>query len=540
MPFIFYYCITTKIIVTIISILRYNKKRKAMLTNLKYTFKTSLIVMVLIIGNSLFAQNGLTITDNPVAAMLDSLDNQKILEKALAKPVYPKTNKFKYSEDSVPRFEDFVYESRLAKLDANSPFDLVYNPHVKGFIELYAMRRRTLVSRMMGLSQLYYPMFEEIFDRYNIPLELKHLAVIESALNPNARSKCGATGLWQFMYPTGKMYGLTVNSYIDERSNVYKATEAAAEYLKSLYGMFGDWQMVLAAYNAGPGTISKAIRRSGGKKTYWEIRPFLPTETQAYVPAFIAANYIMNYPTEHNIYASTPRKTYFEVDTAIVKETMSFEQISAALDVPIEEVIYFNPQYRKNVIPEGGNALTLPKAKIGMFLTNETEIYAAIKSQKLIVSENSLAVKEIQKTHTVRNGEKLSTIARKYGVTVADLKSWNYIGKKGIRSGKKLIVYVKQNIPSSNPIEVKTDTPKDPQTNVASKTDTTIDADGRKKLADNSTDSKFHYHKVEKGETLYRLSKKFGVSVQDIAELNNLNRNSQLQRGQKLKIKQKS
>jgi membrane-bound lytic murein transglycosylase D len=540
MRFIFYYCISTKIIVTIISVLRYNKKRKAMLTNLKYSFKTSLIAVVLIIGNTLFAQNGLTITDNPVAAMLDSLANQKILEKALAKPIYLKTNKFKYAEDSVPRFEDFVYESRLAKLDANSPFDLVYNPHVKGFIELYAMRRRTLVSRMMGLSQLYYPMFEEIFDRHNIPLELKHLAVIESALNPNARSKCGATGLWQFMYPTGKMYGLTVNSYIDERSNVYKATEAAAEYLKSLYGMFGDWQMVLAAYNAGPGTISKAIRRSGGKKTYWEIRPFLPTETQAYVPAFIAANYVMNYPTEHNIYASTPRKTYFEVDTAIVKETMSFEQISTALDVPIEEVIYFNPQYRKNVIPEGGNSLTLPKAKIGMFFTNEAEIYAAIKSQKLVVAGNSVAVKEIQKTHTVRNGEKISTIARKYGVTVADIRSWNYIGKKGIRAGKKLIVYVKQNVPSSNPIEVKTDTPKDPQTNVASKTDSTLDVNGKKKLADNSIESKIQYHKVEKGETLYRLSKKFGISVQDIADLNNLNKNAQLQRGQRLKIKQKS
>jgi membrane-bound lytic murein transglycosylase D len=304
--------------------------------------------------------------------------------------------------------------------------------------------------------------------------------------------------------------------------------------------MFGDWQMVLAAYNAGPGTISKAIRRSGGKKTYWEIRPFLPTETQAYVPAFIAANYVMNYPTEHNIYASTPRKTYFEVDTAIVKETMSFEQISAALDVPIEEVIYFNPQYRKNVIPEGGNSLTLPKAKIGMFFTNEAEIYAAIKSQKLIVAENSVAVKEIQKTHTVRNGEKISTIARKYGVTVADLKSWNYIGKKGIKAGKKLIVYVKQNVPSSNPVDVKTDTPKDPQTNIASKTDSTLDGNGKKKLADNSIDSKIQYHKVEKGETLYRLSKKFGISVQDIADLNNLNKNAQLQRGQRLKIKQKS
>ena len=229
-----------------------------MLTTLKHTFHRALLVSALATG-SLFAQNTLTITDNPVAAMLDSLANQKVLEKALLKPVYPKTNKYKYAEDSVPRFEDFVYESRLAKLDATSPFDLVYNPHVKGFIELYAVRKRELVSRVMGLSQLYYPMFEEIFDKHNIPLELKHLAVIESALNPCARSRCGATGLWQFMYPTGKMYGLNVNSYVDERSDVYKATEAAAEYLTSLYGMFHDWQMVLAAYNAGPGTISAVV-----------------------------------------------------------------------------------------------------------------------------------------------------------------------------------------------------------------------------------------------------------------------------------------
>ena len=496
----------------------------------KHILNTTLIVSVLFISK-LFAQNTVTMTDNPVAAMLDSLANQKVLEKALLKPVYPKVNKYKYAEDSVPRFEDFVYESRLAKLDANSPFDLVYNPHVKGFIELYAVRKRQLVSRVMGLSQLYYPMFEEVFDRHNIPLELKHLAVIESALNPIARSKCGATGLWQFMYPTGKMYGLNVTSYIDERSNVYKATEAAAEYLKSLYGMFGDWQMVLAAYNAGPGTISKAIRRSGGKKTYWEIRPFLPTETQAYVPAFIAANYVMNYPTEHNIYASSPRKTYFEVDTAVLKEPMTFEQISAALDVPVEDIIYFNPQYRKGMIPAGGNSLTLPKAKIGTFISNETEIYAAIKSQQLVASESTVAVKEVQKIHTVRNKEKLSTIARKYGVTIADLKSWNYIGKKGVKAGKKLIVYVKQDV-ITQPAIAKSDAPKEPETNVASnsKKDTTI------KLAENNTTSTLKIHKVKKGETLYGISKKYGISVNKLIEINGLKKNPQLLLGQKIKL----
>jgi len=328
------------------------------------------------------------------------------------------------------------------------------------------------------------------------------------------------------------MYGLNVNSYMDDRSDVYKATEAAAEYLESLYSMFGDWQMVLAAYNAGPGTISKAIRRSGGKKTYWEIRPYLPAETQAYVPAFIAANYIMNYPTEHNIYASTPRKTYFEVDTAVVKEPMSFTQISAALDIPVDEITYFNPQYRKGVIPAGGNMLTLPKAKIGTFLANESEIYSAIKSQELVALENTVAVREIQKTHTVRGGEKISTIARKYGVTVADLKSWNYIGKKGIKAGKKLIVYVKQDVPVSAP--VKTDSPKAPQTNVASKTKTDTTST-KVKLADNYTTTE-QYHKVQKGETLYSISKKSKISVEKLIEYNDLKKNPQLKVGQKIKL----
>jgi len=361
--------------------------------------------------------------DDPIAIMLDSLANKKILETAFEKPAFPKNNKYKFSVDSVPRFDDNTYEARLAKLDALSPFDLVYNSHVKSFIELYAVRRPVLVSRMLGLAQLYYPMFEEVLDRYNIPLELKHLAVIESALNPNARSKAGAQGLWQFMYPTGKLYGLNVTSYIDDRSDPYKATISAAEYLKALYGIFGDWQMVLAAYNAGPGTISKAIRRSGGKKTYWEIRPFLPKETQSYVPAFIAANYVMTYYTEHNIYPAVPKKTYFEVDTVVVKEPMTFDQIANALSLPVEEVQYFNPQYRKNIIPPGGYALCLQKDKIATFLNNEKDIYAAIKAQQVQADGSMASLKETQIMHTVKGGEKLSTIARKYGVTIADLKS---------------------------------------------------------------------------------------------------------------------
>jgi len=487
-----------------------------------------LVIMLL----SVFVKGQTIAIDDPIAAMLDSLLSQKMFETAFSKPVFPKNNKYKFGIDSIPKYDDYTYQARLAKLDANSPFDLVYNEHVKGFINMYAMRKRESVSRMMGVAQLYYPMFEEVFDRYNIPLELKHLAVIESALIPYAKSRAGATGLWQFMYPTGKMYGLNVTSYIDQRCDPYKATVAAAEYLKSLYGMFGDWQMVLAAYNAGPGTISKAIRRSGGKKTYWEIRPFLPTETQGYVPAFIAANYVMSFGPEHNIYPAVPRKTYFEVDTVVVKEQMNFEQLSQALDITQEEILYFNPQYRKNIIPAGGNAMCLPKNKIGIFLTNEQDIYSAIKAQqKEGVIVESLA--EVKKTHTVKSGEKLSTIARKYGVTVADLKNWNYIGKKGLKPGKKIIVYVRETqAPKIKELEIKSDSKNDQ--NLA----LTKEADSKLVAVNTSSKEEFFIHKVKKGESLFSIAKKYGVAVDDVKSLNNLKSNN-LNFGQVLKVKSK-
>ncbi len=488
--------------------------------------KSALLSILLTVTVGMTAQT--PSVENPIADMLDSLSSQKMFGTAFSKPIFPKNNKYKFTVDSVPVYDDYTYQARLAKLDAVSPFDLVYNEHVKGFINLYAVRKRESVSRMMGVAQLYYPMFEEVMDKYNIPLELKHLAVIESALIPYARSKAGAMGLWQFMYPTGKMYGLNVSSYIDQRCDPYKATVAAAVYLKSLYNMFGDWQMVLAAYNAGPGTISKAIRRSGGKKTYWEIRPYLPLETQGYVPAFIAANYIMTHGPEHNIYPALPRKTYFEVDTVVVKEQMSFDQISQALEISTEEVLYFNPQYRKNLIPAGGNAICLPKNKIAFFLNNEAAIYDAIRAQQAETEQYEIV--EVKRVHTVRGGEKLSAIARKYSVTVDDLKMWNYIGKKGIRAGKKLTVYVKQqkSIPATK-LEIKT------EQNLAS----TIDPEN-KQLAENgnSQDRGYIYHTVKKGESLYGLAYKYNVTTTDIMELNGLSEKT-LHCGQSIKVKLK-
>jgi membrane-bound lytic murein transglycosylase D len=475
-----------------------------------------------------FAQNFVA-EDDPVAAMLDSLATKKILENAYTVPVTPKNNKYHFAADSVPRYDDFVYENRLSKLDVNSPFDLQFHESVKGYIELYTVRKRTLVSKMIALSQLYYPMFEEVLDKYNMPLELKHLAVIESALNPLAKSRAGAMGLWQFMYPTGKMYGLNVTSYVDERCDPYKETVAAAEYMQFLYKMFGDWQMVLAAYNGGPGTINRAIRRSGGKKTYWEIRPFLPKETQGYVPAFIAANYVMNYYPEHNIYPAIPKKTYFELDTVVIKEPLTFEQLSSVLDVPVDEIQYFNPIYKKNVIPAGGNVLTLPKSKIGKFVSNENEIYALLhqQSEQQKIAENY--VKEKQISHLVKKNEKLASIAKKYGVSVSDLKNWNFIGKKGIKPGRKLIVYVKETQPAVQPLNESTSA----GTNVAAKNEGS--SNEPKKLAENNS-SKSSWYKVKKGDSMYKIAKDHGITVEELKKFNKLNTKSKLVIGQKLKL----
>jgi len=486
------------------------------------------ILSFLLFSATAFPQQ-ITRIDDPIAAMLDSLATNKILDKLYSKPS-PQKNKFHYAADSIPVCDEFVYENRLAKLDAVSPFDLQYNATVKGYIELYTMRRRGQLSKLLGLSQLYYPMFEEILDKFNMPLELKHLAVIESALNPTARSRAGAVGLWQFMYPTAKMYNLNINSYIDERADPYKATMAAAEYMQFLYSMFKDWQMVLAAYNAGPGTINRAIRRSGGKKTYWEIRPYLPLETQGYVPAFIGANYAMMYYAEHNVYPSVPQKNYFELDTVVIKEPLTFSQLAQVLDVSVEEIQYFNPIYKKQIIPSGGNILTLPKTTIGKFVTNEEEIYAMLRKQaeeQKLVTQTSL--KEIQISHLIKKGEQLSSIARKYGVSVTDIKTWNLIGKKGLRPGRRLVIYKAEKVvPPVNATETKTT--ENPTAENNSQTTE------NKQLAENHPILRPSTYLVRKGDTFYKIAMDFSISVEDLLALNGLLKGASLQVGQKLKV----
>ena len=506
-----------------------------MVVKLKSFFRNTIsfagtFLLLLLCSTKSFSQSPVgyspeTLQDDPIAAALDSLINLNLFEKGYAKISYPKNPKYNFPHDSIPRYDDLVYELRMAKLDAVSPFDLQYNPVVKGYIEMYTKRKRELVARVMALSQFYFPMFEEQLDKYNLPLELKYLAICESALNPVAKSHAGAMGLWQFMYPTGKIYGLKVSSYVDERCDPYKSTAAACEYFQYLYGLFGDWQMVLAAYNCGPGNINKAIRRSGGKKTYWEIRPFLPKETQGYVPAFIAVNYVMSYTAEHNLYSAIPKKTFLQVDTVSVKKQISFHQIASVLDISEDELQYLNPSYRKQVIPvvaDEQSILTLPSNKMGAFILNEDKIYDFYRADTLN-RESIIATQETMKIHTVKSGEHLNNIAKRYGCTVADIKSWNSITTNTLKPGKKLTIYIY----GKKPLEKTTGpTPE-------KKTAPVVTAENN---TSKNTAEKYKFYTVQKGDSLYKIAQKNKTTVDEIKRLNNFGEKYSLLPGKKIKV----
>jgi membrane-bound lytic murein transglycosylase D len=490
------------------------------------------------------------IQDDPIVAMLDSLQRTKYFECNSYLSDSCLFDMANYKTGFIPYFDELVYEARLAKLDEQTPFDLIYNSAVKAYIDMYSLRKRVLVSRLIGLSQIYFPMFEEKLAKYELPLELKYLAIVESALNPNAISKSGAGGLWQFMYPTGKMYGLEVNSYVDDRRDPLKATEAACRYFKYLYGMFGDWQMVLAAYNCGPGTLSKAIRRSGNKKTYWEIRPYLPVETQGYVPAFIAVNYLMNFTKEHNIYPIAAKQSYFYADTVHAKQAFTFEAVSQTIDIPMEDLIFLNPAYKLKRVPGYGNYrhLYLPSNKTGAFINNETAIYTYKKSEEL--SRDSIMFLAMQtapakKYHKVKKGENLQKIASKYQCTTADLKQWNKIKGNAVKTGTKLVVFVPNNNAKVNTQLVKQNVLKTSNDTLTANTDSlkqTVSAVEAAPSMVNSTsnpiqNAKVIYHVIQKGDTLWNITNKYKMgSVDELMRINNLSKDYKLIPGGKIKV----
>lgn len=292
---------------------------------------------------------------------------------------------YNFPEDSIPYYLDSTYMERIEKMNIQSPFSFQYNADVRQMILFYANRRPKLIGRALAAQQLYFPLFEEMLDKYQLPLELKYLAIVESALNPRAKSRAGALGLWQFMASTGSLYGLHYNSKIDDRMDAYKSTEAACQHFSDLYNIYHDWNLVLAAYNAGSGNVNKAIRRCGTYTDYWEIRNYLPRETQNYVPAFVAVNYLMNYSDAHNIKQEESRGSYFEYDTVYVSQKMTFKQIAEWLGMEEQDIAALNPQYKKGYIPAmmGRNyVLTLPKNKIGEFILNKNIILSGISRKE--------------------------------------------------------------------------------------------------------------------------------------------------------------
>ena len=382
-------------------------------------------------------------SDNPIVASFDSL---LLSNLSFSDALFSYDTAIEVSTS--PVFSDSVYEARIQHLDTKTPIDLVYNPHVKQYINVYTKQRRQQMSRMMGLAAYYFPIFEEVLDQFNLPLELKYLALVESALNPKAKSWAGATGLWQFMYNTGKEYNLKVSSYVDERMDPYRATVAACEFFEKSYSVYGDWSLVLASYNSGRGNVNKAIRRSGGKRNYWQIRRFLPKETRSYVPAFIAVCYAMNYASDHKISAEKPRVLFHEVDTVEVKYQIDFEYLSSSIDISVDELVFLNPSYKINVIPKIDGRpyyLVLPVDKMGAFVENEKEIYSHFVELDEQKRKNYPKYSEQDEriVHRVRGGEYLGKIARRYGCSVKKIQQWNNLKNDNIRVGQRLILYVR-------------------------------------------------------------------------------------------------
>lgn len=432
---------------------------------------TIIALLILSATATLRAQNNeteITVTDNKgkqevidlPEGMLSEVDSLLYLYNS---KTYMKPASDCNMPDVNPIYTKEEYISRLKRIP--SVIEMPYNDIAQKFIDRYSSHLRRSVSYMLGAQNFYMPIFEQALETYGLPLELKYLPVIESALNPKAVSRVGATGLWQFMLKTGKNYGLEINSLVDERRDPIKASYAAARYLSDLYKIFGDWNLVIAAYNAGPDKINKAIHRSKGKNDYWEIYPYLPKETRGYVPAFIAANYIMNYYCDHNI---CPMETDLPVktDTVMVTRDIHFEQIAKVLNMDIAQIQELNPQYRRNIINGSSqpSTLKLPSTLITNFIDKEDSIYAyntdelltkrtevkvnedtpvytkQTKSRSKSKSKSRSRKKKGGKNVTVRNGDTLSEIAERNHTTVARLKKLNKISGSNIRAGKKIRV----------------------------------------------------------------------------------------------------
>ena len=426
-------------------------------------------------------------------------------------------DRFITETDSVEYFSnisDSVYIEKIK--DMNSFIPIPYNHVVRNYIILYTEKMPEFSEQILGLSQYYLPIFEEILDKYNMPKELKVMAIIESGLNPVARSRANAKGIWQFMFRTALQYDLKITSFVDERYDPIKSTHAAAKYLSDAYTIFGDWALAISSYNCGAGNVNKAIRRAGSRE-FWDIYPYLPRETRGYVPAFVGALYLINYYKDYKL---EPAKTELpvQVDTFKIHKNLHFKQISELVGIPLETIKSLNPQYVNDIIPgneKSDYTLRIPYNYTAAFVDNEDSVYAfkeniyftpviynKIKEDKMLSESRTIY-------HKVRSGETLGGIALRYKVRLADLKRWNNIGSRNlIRIGQRLVIYKNGGAPASSSGKAKT-----------------------------TSDGNYQYYTIKKGDTLLGIAYSCGVRLNDILSLNGLSKNSKIYPGKKLKIK---
>ncbi|MDT0620492.1 LysM peptidoglycan-binding domain-containing protein [Croceitalea vernalis] len=452
------------------------------------------------------------------AYQYDSLWLAELYKNAsLFDEMYAEVSDLKTGESYVVDLPTDTLKARLKRLNDKTPFNIGYNASLESVIKSFLTRRRGLIEKMLTTSQFYFPLFEQELDNFDVPLEIKYLAIVESALNPKAKSRVGATGLWQFMFATGKMYDLNVSSYVDDRRDPIASTKAAAKYLKRLYGIFDDWDLALAAYNSGPGNVNKAIRRSGGYKNFWNIRGNLPRETAGYVPAFLATMYLFEYADEHGLKGKKVDRPYFETDTIHVKELITFDQVAKLIDISVEELEVLNPAYKLNIIPKVEHkkyALRLPIKQVGQFVNNEDAIYAYAKEQLDSIEKPlpQLVSSSDKIRYRVKSGDYLGKIAERYGVGVSQIKRWNGLRSNNLRIGQRLSIYPRKSVPTVA------------STKKVSKPNTQLPKDPSK------------VHVVQSGDSLWTISKKYpGITIENLRQWNGISGRN-LKPGDKLRL----
>ncbi len=433
-----------------------------------------------------------------------------------------------YDMDSVHFQSDVPDKVYIERLEAmNSFITLPFNETVRNYIILYSEKMPTKMGHILGLCRYYMPIFEEVFNKYDMPLELKYMAVIESALNPVAVSRAGAKGMWQFMYKTARDYGLEINSYVDERLDPVASADAAARFLSDSYAIFGDWNLAISSYNCGAGNVNKAIRRSGGKRDFWSIYPYLPRETRGYVPAFVGAMYAIRYYKEHGLVPEVvpmPEHT----DTFRVHKQLHFKQVNALAGVPMDDLHNLNPQYMHDIVPGASQEyiLRIPYQYTNAYIEHEDSLYtymadSLFKPATLKAIESGRAAGSGRITYKVKSGDYLGRIASRYHVSINQIKQWNHLRSNNLRVGQILYIYGR----GSEPASQASSTSKSAK---SSKSSDSTSSSG-------STGSGYTVYTVKKGDSLYKIAAKYpGVSAQDIMKLNGIS--SSIRAGQKIKI----